>query len=174
LTNIDRKRLLGYNLADINFRLSSGNYRRDSHNPKEGVLLNTYEIAVLYHPDLEIDLEKASQKFGKIITDNKGKITGEDNWGKRKLAYKIAGHEYAVYVFYMADIPAENVRKIEAALNIADEVIRFLITKIDFKAIEKAEAFKAARNKKAAEREDKKESSKDNASEEINEGKVES
>jgi small subunit ribosomal protein S6 len=136
--------------------------------------LSTYEIAVLYHPDLEIDLEKASQKIGKIITDNKGKITGEDNWGKRKLAYKISGHEYAVYVFYLADIPAENVQKIEAALNIADEVIRFLITKVDFKAIEKAEAFKAARNKKAADRENKKEIAKEDKVEEINEGKVES
>jgi small subunit ribosomal protein S6 len=110
--------------------------------------LNTYEIAVLYHPDLEIDLEKASQKVSKIITDNKGKVNSEDNWGKRKLAYKIKGHEHAVYVFYVADIPAEGVRKIEASLNITDEVIRFLITKPDYKAIEKAEAFKAARKKR--------------------------
>jgi small subunit ribosomal protein S6 len=116
--------------------------------------LNTYEIAVLYHPDLEIDLEKASQKITKIIADNGGKITATDDWGKRKLAYKIKGHEHAVYVFYTAELPAETVHKVEQILNITDEVIRFLITKPDQKAIAKAEAYKEARAKKAASREE--------------------
>lgn len=111
--------------------------------------MNKYEIAVLYHPDLEIDLEKAAQKVTKIITDNGGKVTADDNWGKRKLAYKIKGNEHAVYVFYTADLPPEAVRKIENSLNITDEVIRFLITRIDLKAIAQAEAAKAARAKKA-------------------------
>lgn len=115
--------------------------------------MNTYEIAVLYHPDLEIDLEKASQKINKIITDNGGKITASDDWGKRKLAYTIKGHDHAVYVFYTVDIPAEAVRKIEQTLNITDEIIRFLITKPDTKAIEKAEMYKAARAKRNAARE---------------------
>jgi small subunit ribosomal protein S6 len=114
--------------------------------------LNTYEIAVLYHPDLEIDLEKATQKITKIVTDNGGKITATDNWGKRKLAYKIKGHDHAVYVFYTVDLPAEAVRKAEQTLNITDEIIRFLIVKPDTKAIAKAESFKAARDKRNAAR----------------------
>ncbi|MFO0881895.1 MAG: 30S ribosomal protein S6 [Candidatus Saccharimonadales bacterium] len=114
-----------------------------------------YEIAVLYHPDLEIDLDKAAQKVTKIITDNVGKITGDDNWGKRKLAYKIKGHDHAVYVFYTVEMPADAVKKVEGILNITDEVIRFLITKPDTKAIAKAEAFRAARAKKQAAREEK-------------------
>jgi len=114
--------------------------------------LNKYEIAVLYHPDLEIDLDKASQKVTKIITDNKGKVVGDDNWGKRKLAYKIKGLGSAVYVFYTVEMPGEAIRKIESALNITDEVIRFLITRPDQKAIAKAEAYRAARAKKNASR----------------------
>ena len=112
--------------------------------------MQNYEIAVLYHPDLEIDLDKATQKITKIITDNGGKITGEDNWGKRKLAYNIKGHDHAVYVFYAVDMAGDAVKKVEAILNITDEVIRFLITKPDTKAIAQAEAFKAARAKKQA------------------------
>lgn len=115
--------------------------------------MDNYEIAVLYHPDLEIDLDKATQKITKIITDNGGKVVSEDNWGKRKLAYTIKGHDHAVYVFYAVELPMLNVIKVEAILNITDEVIRFLITKPDTKAIATAEAFKAARAKKAASRE---------------------
>jgi small subunit ribosomal protein S6 len=114
--------------------------------------MNQYEIAVLYHPDLEIDLDKASSRVTKIFTDNGGKVVSEDNWGKRKLAYNIKGNEHAVYVFYTVELPGEAVRKVESTLNITDEVIRFLITRPDLKAIAKAEAAKAEKAKKAAER----------------------
>lgn len=116
---------------------------------------NTYEIAVLYHPDLEIDLEKASSRIEKILADNKAKITKTDNWGKRKLAYPINKQEFAVYVFYTVEAPGENIIKIEQAFNITDEIIRFMITKLDLKAIAKAEAAKAEKERKAAERGDK-------------------
>jgi small subunit ribosomal protein S6 len=113
--------------------------------------LTKYEVAVLYHPDLEIDLEKASSRVEKIFTDNGSKIISSDNWGKRKLAYPIKNNEHAVYVFYSIEIPAENVSKIESILNITDEVIRFLITKPDVKALAKAEAEKAKMQAKHSE-----------------------
>ena len=120
-----------------------------------------YEIAVLYHPDLEVDLTKAEERVTKVLSDNGGKITATDNWGKRKLAYTIKKQEHAVYVFYTVDLPAEGVRKVEATLNITDEVIRYLITKPDLKAIAKAEAAKADKAKKAAERGDRAEDKED-------------
>lgn len=122
-----------------------------------------YEAAVLYHPDLEIDLEKAANKIVKLFTDNGGKVVNTDNWGKRKLAYPIKKNEYAVYVFYTLELPTEAVQKIEASLNITDEVIRFLITRVDLKGIAKAEAAKAEKAKRAAERGETLESSKEDA-----------
>ena len=114
-----------------------------------------YEVAVLYHPDLEVDLTKAEEKVTKIFTANGGKVVSTDNWGKKKLAYPIAKQEYAVYVFYTVEMPGEGVQKVESTLNITDEVMRFLITKPDLKAIAKAEAAKAEKAKKAAERGDR-------------------
>jgi small subunit ribosomal protein S6 len=114
--------------------------------------LNQYEIAVLYHPDLEVDLTKAEERVTKIVTDNGGKIVGTDNWGKRKLAYDIKGNEHAIYVFYTVELPGSNVQKVESTLNITDEVIRFLITRPDLKAIAKAEALKAEKAEQAAKR----------------------
>lgn len=111
-----------------------------------------YEVAVLYHPDLEVDLTKAEEKVTKIFTDNGGKVTNADNWGKKKLAYQIADQDYAVYVFYTVEMPGESVKKVESTLNITDEVIRYLITKPDLKAIAKAEKAKAEKAQKAAER----------------------
>ena len=116
--------------------------------------MNQYEIAVLYHPSLEVDLTKAEERVKKIVSDAGGKITATDNWGKRKMAYPIKKEEHAVYVFYTAELPSEGVKKVETTLNITDEVIRYLIVRPDLKAIAKAEAAKAEKAKKAAERGD--------------------
>lgn len=114
--------------------------------------MSQYEIAVVYHPDLEAHLGKAEERVQKIIADNGGKVTNSDNWGKRKLAYAIKGNEHGVYVFYIVELPGEAVQKVESTLNITDEVIRFLITKVDLKAIAKAEAAKALKAEQAAKR----------------------
>jgi small subunit ribosomal protein S6 len=114
--------------------------------------VNQYEIATVYDPDLEIDLEKATSRVEKILTDNGATITNTDNWGKRKLAYPIAKHDMGIYVFYTVDMPGANVQKLESILNITDEVIRFLITRPDLKAIAKAEAAKALKVEQAAKR----------------------
>ena len=114
--------------------------------------MNQYEVAVLYHPDLEVDLSKAEDRVKKIITDNGGKVVNADNWGKRKLAYPIKGNEHAIYVFYVTELPGTAIQKVEATLNITSEVIRFLVTKVDHKAIAKAEALKAEKAEQAAKR----------------------
>lgn len=94
-----------------------------------GGYMNEYELTVLYHPDLEIDIDKALAKIEKIIKDNKGKINKTDNWGKRKLAYTIKKQDHAVYVYYDLQLPAETVTKVEGVLNITDEVLRYLLVK---------------------------------------------
>ncbi len=96
--------------------------------------MREYEVTVLLHPDLEIDLEKPLQKVRDIITGNGGEITAEDSWGKRKLAYRINNQDFAVYVFMEANLPAEGVKKIDSTLNITDEVLRHLIVSVDPKA----------------------------------------
>ena len=108
-----------------------------------------YEIAVLYDPGLAVDLEKATSRVEKIFTDNGATIVDTDNWGARKLAYPINKNESAIYVFYTVEVPGSNVAKIESTLNITDEVIRFLVTKIDEKELAKAAA---TREKQAARR----------------------
>jgi small subunit ribosomal protein S6 len=114
--------------------------------------VNQYEVAILFDPGLEIDLEKATSRVEKIFADNGGKVVSTDNWGKRKLAYPINRQESAIYVFYTLEMPGESVKKVESVLNITDEVIRFLITRPDLKAIAKAEAAKAEKAAKAAAR----------------------
>ena len=90
--------------------------------------MKPYELVVLLHPDLEIDLDKPLKKIESVVKNHGGKIVDTDIWGKRKLAYKISGEEFAVYVFYDVELPAESIGKLEKNLNITDEVLRYLLT----------------------------------------------
>jgi small subunit ribosomal protein S6 len=95
--------------------------------------MKEYELTVLIHPDLEVDLDAPLDKVRKLVKDNGGKIVSEDNWGKKKLMYRINGQDFAVYVYMDVELPAEAPLKISNTLNITDEVLRYLLVKVDHK-----------------------------------------
>ncbi len=110
--------------------------------------MREYELTVLIHPDLEIDLEKPLSKVRDIITTNGGEITTEENQGKKKLAYRIRNEDFAVYVYFELNLPATGVQKVDATLNITDEVLRHLLVSKDLKRPdeEEKEAEESAEN----------------------------
>ena len=90
-----------------------------------------YEIAVVLHPDLEMDQEGATNKIESAITALGGKIDKKDNWGKRKLAYTIRKQDWGIYVFYQVTLDPSKVASMENTLRITDEVIRSLIVSLE-------------------------------------------
>jgi small subunit ribosomal protein S6 len=105
--------------------------------------MKEYELTVLIHPDLEIDIDAPLAKLRKIIESVGGDITKEDNWGKKKLAYRIKGQDFAVYTYFDVSLPADALLKVSNTLNITDEVLRYLLVKVDEKgrkALEEAKA----------------------------------
>ena len=107
-----------------------------------------YELTVLIHPDLEADLEKPLAKVRDIVKNAGGEITSEDNWGKKKLAYKINKEDFAIYVYMDVKLPADAPLKISNILNITEEVLRYILVKVD----EKGRLLLAEDKKRAAER----------------------
>lgn len=105
--------------------------------------MKEYELTVLIHPDLEADLETPLAKVRDIVTTAGGVIVREDNWGKKKLTYAIDRQDFAVYVYFDVQLPADAPLKISNVFNITDEVLRYLLVKTDVKA-KKALAEQAA------------------------------
>ncbi len=97
-------------------------------------LVKEYELTVLIHPDLEADLETPLTKVRGIIKAAGGTIAHEDNWGKKKLAYAINRQDFAVYVYMDVELPADAPLKISDTFNITEEVLRYLLVKVDPKA----------------------------------------
>lgn len=114
--------------------------------------MREYELTVLIHPDLEADLETPLTTVRDIVSNNGGKVVAEDNWGKKRLAYRIAKEDFAVYVHMEVELPAASVAKIDQTLNITDSVLRHLLVSVDPKA--KAAAAEAAKKSADDEKEE--------------------
>ena len=108
--------------------------------------MREYELTVLVHPDLESKLEEPLKTLRDLITTNGGKITKEDNWGKKRLAYRIDGQDFAIYVSFDLELPAAAPLKMSNTLNITDFALRYLLVKVD----EKERTKLAAAKEKAA------------------------
>ena len=111
--------------------------------------MKDYELSILFHPDLEMNLDPVLNKVKKLIEGNGGKIVKEEADGKKRLAYSINGQDFAVYYFYDLSLPAEAPAKISSTLNITDEVLRYLLVRVD----ERKAKFAARRKEKGEETE---------------------
>lgn len=119
--------------------------------------MKEYELTVLIHPDLEVDLEAPLEKVRSIVKKAGGEIVTEDNWGKKKLAYRIKEQDFAVYVYMDVKLPAAAPLAISNTLNITDEILRYLLVKVDLKgrkALEEAKT-RASRDDSSDEAEEK-------------------
>jgi small subunit ribosomal protein S6 len=87
----------------------------------------TYELMVLLHPDLEIDAEAPIAKVEGLVEAAGGKVIKRDNWGKKRLAYRIARQDFAIYVYFEVQLDPANVRQVEEQVLITEEVLRHLL-----------------------------------------------
>jgi ribosomal protein S6 len=90
-----------------------------------------YELAVVLRPTLAADSKAGVDKIAKIIKDAKGEVSQDAKYERRELAYKIKGETHGLYGFYRLELPSDAPDKITSILNITDEVLRYLLTKVD-------------------------------------------
>jgi len=86
-----------------------------------------------------------------LITTAKGTVDKVDNWGTRKLAYRVSKYAEGHYILIQFSSSPDSVKEIERRLRVADMVIKFITVRIDEKQ-KKIEKRKKAREKRAARR----------------------
>lgn len=89
--------------------------------------MKTYELGVVLHPDLEVDLKGADKRLSELIGKVGGKVTAVDDWGKQKLAYPIKKQTFGIYRFYTLEIEPSDVVELNQALLLNEEVLRHLL-----------------------------------------------
>lgn len=96
--------------------------------------MNKYEL--MYIIDTSMDEEPRKElidRVSKLVTDNAGTVEKIDEWGKRRLAYSIDYKNEGYYVLSHFEAPPELPREIERVLQINENVLRYLIIRLEEK-----------------------------------------
>lgn len=97
---------------------------------------NYYEFTYILNPVLEEDKFKETvDRVTKLIEEHGGKIDEIDEWGLRQFAYEIDKKRSGYYVNMYFEAPADAIAKIERAMRIDDDILRYLTLKYDAKML---------------------------------------
>ncbi|MCG0277656.1 MAG: 30S ribosomal protein S6 [Thermanaeromonas sp.] len=97
--------------------------------------MRSYETLYIIRPDLdEEQIEAVVNKFTELIQKNGGEIIQVDKWGKKKLAYEIRKYREGYYVLMQFKGTPAVAQELERVFKITDEVIRYLIARLEEKA----------------------------------------
>ncbi|HHO75793.1 MAG TPA: 30S ribosomal protein S6 [Deltaproteobacteria bacterium] len=100
-------------------------------NHKEGNM-NFYEMMFIQNPDLgEEDQEKLLTRLKNTIGKNGGGIIRIDDMGTRGLTYRIQKKPRGHYFLMYLEGPGSMIHEIERFLRIDENIMRFVIVKLD-------------------------------------------
>lgn len=107
-----------------------------------------YELVYITPPETtEEALAEVHQQVATVVDRFGGTIERTEPWGRRRLAYEIAGHREGVYVLEVINGPGTLTTELDCRLRVLDIVIRHLVVRVDE---ELAVAGRAKARRKAA------------------------
>lgn len=91
-----------------------------------------YEATLILRPDLAVsDVERISDEFSNIVTENEGKLVNKQIWGLKDLAYKVKKNKKGQFVHYNLEAGNTAINELKRKIKISEDVIRDLIVKVD-------------------------------------------
>ena len=119
---------------DVSLRMN----RRSSHQYYEPKTLSEtmndqlsyYETMYILRPDIaEDEVTNHIDKYNKLLEEFGGSILDSQMRGKRRLAYQIAKHREGIYVQLSHQGDGQHIFKIEKAMRLSEDVIRYMTVK---------------------------------------------
>ncbi|MBO8141080.1 MAG: 30S ribosomal protein S6 [Firmicutes bacterium] len=92
--------------------------------------MRPYEAMVVLDPGLgEEELEATLNRLTGAVSGQGGEVTHVDRWGKRRLAYEIAGRTEGIYVLIKFRGEPGVAAELERVMRITDSVMRHLVVR---------------------------------------------
>ena len=92
--------------------------------------MKAYELLFFVAPTIEDETRLAVMKrIETTIAEGEGKVDNVENWGKRKLAYEVAGLTEGDYTLIDFHANPANIAELDRVLRITDAVVRHKIVR---------------------------------------------
>lgn len=79
------------------------------------------------------DIEDIVRRVNNFVEENGGEIIEVDEWGSQRLAYEIEKKRSGHYVNMYFKAPGDLIPKLERAMEIEDNILRYLTLRMDAK-----------------------------------------
>src|SRR5215813_8317879 len=97
-------------------------------------MTRVYEELFIVKPDApEEEVTAFVDQIKGVITNGKGTVDKVDDWGVRKLAYRVSKFNEGHYVLIVFQSSPELVHEVERRMRVNDAVIKFITVRIDEK-----------------------------------------
>ena len=94
--------------------------------------MRNYEGVFIFSSDLSGEASKgALAQVQDLISKSGGRVDGLQDWGKRRLAYKIGKKHEGHYVLLNFQMDSNQTKKLEQSLRLNENVVRFLLVNKD-------------------------------------------
>ena len=94
--------------------------------------MRNYEGVIILNPDLAGDAAKgAVAMVQELVTKNGGRVDGLQEWGKRRLAYKIDKKQEGNYLVVNFQMDSLQAKKLEQSFRLNDQIMRYLLVNKD-------------------------------------------
>lgn len=89
-----------------------------------------YEVVYITDPQLDTEQNDAIlERLRQVLSDKGANVQNVDLWGKRKLAYEVAGHREGNYTVLAFEGSPEASEELERIMRINDGIIRHLLVR---------------------------------------------
>jgi small subunit ribosomal protein S6 len=91
-----------------------------------------YEHTFLARQDVtQAQVEALMKEFQGVVEEGQGKVTKQEYWGLKNLAFKIKKNRKAHYAFFNIDAPPAAVTEMERRMGLNTDVMRFMTIRVD-------------------------------------------
>jgi len=93
--------------------------------------MNSYLLTLVLKPDLAEKMRKElMEAMKKKMLGERGKVTKEDVWGNRDLAYPIKKQSKGFYAHFEFTTDPKLAKDLDKSLKVEEDIIRYLLVRV--------------------------------------------
>ena len=94
--------------------------------------MREYELVIVVSPEGgEEDFPATVDRVHGLIKERGGEVKNVDRWGRRRLAYPVDRFTEGYYSITQFTLDPQDVRELESGIEVADDVLRHLVVRMD-------------------------------------------
>ncbi len=101
--------------------------------------MRSYQSVLILKPDIdEPRVAEALEKIGEFIKSNGGACLKVENWGKKRLAYRVKKNRFGIYLNLYHTLESAKVVELETKYKLYDLIIKYMVVRLDDDELERA------------------------------------